>query len=144
MAALKTAHAVIAGYDTWTLDAILSYRANNCLHYILPTSLGIKPMNNAQYATYFEPNLPLFRDFKVKVHDTIHDAATQKVSMWATSTAMTDIGGYTNEYMIVLHLNEEGTKVEKLFEYVDSAHSIQFMGKLRAEGEKRRREGGVL
>ena len=144
MAALQTARAVIASYESWTIDAILSYRAENCLQYILPTSLGIKPMNNAQYAAYFGLQIPLFRDFKLKVHDTFHDAATQKVSMWVTSNAMTDIGEYRNEYMIVLHLNEEGTKVEKLLEYVDSAHSIKFMGMLTAEVEKRRKEGGVL
>ena len=141
MTALETAQSVIAGYEAWNIDAILSYRAPNCLHYILPASLGIKPMKNEEYAAYFEPQMAAFRDFKLAVHDTVHDAAAQKVSMWVTSTATTDVGPYTNEYMLVLNMNEEGTKVERLLEYVDSAHSIQFMGKLR---KGRREEKGSL
>ena len=57
--------------------------------------------------------------------------------MHATSTAETDIGDYRNEYMLVLHMTEDGGKVERFMEYVDSGYSREFLGRLRAYVERK-------
>jgi ketosteroid isomerase-like protein len=54
--------------------------------------------------------------------------------MHATSTADTDIGPYANEYALILHFTEDGKKVTKFLEYVDSAYSIKFFAALAAAG----------
>jgi hypothetical protein len=54
--------------------------------------------------------------------------------MHATSTADTDIGRYANEYALILHFTEDGKKVTKFLEYVDSAYSIKFFAALAAAG----------
>jgi len=46
--------------------------------------------------------------------------------MHASSTADTDIGPYGNEYALIMHFTDDGTKVTKFAEYVDSAYSINF------------------
>jgi hypothetical protein len=56
--------------------------------------------------------------------------------MHATSTAETDIGPYANEYALILFFTEDGKKVTKLLEYVDSAYSIRFFGALAEAGLK--------
>ncbi|MCJ1264730.1 hypothetical protein MMC22_004605 [Lobaria immixta] len=121
---LKTAHAVIAAYKAWTLPSILAFRAPHCVQQVLPATLDRPPMTNAQYADYFEPLLPLFRDFTLTVHNLVHDEPGRKVAMHVTSAAETDKGPYRNEYMLMLEMSEDGSQVEKFLEFVDSARTV--------------------
>jgi hypothetical protein len=54
--------------------------------------------------------------------------------MHATSTADSDIGPYANEYALILHFTEDGKKVTKFLEFVDSAFSTKFFADLREAG----------
>ncbi len=109
----------------------MSFRAPNCIHYILPSSLNRPPLNNEQYAAYFGSIIPAFTGFHVTVHDTIVDEAAQKVLMHASSTATTVLGPYVNEYALILHMTEDGRKVEKFYEFVNSAYTGDYMPRLR-------------
>lgn len=85
-------------------------------------------MDNEEYASCFAPNVPLFEDFRLTVHDTIVDEAAQKVTMHLSSTAITAIGKYDNEYMLTLHVTEDGRKVDRqqvqrAFDTILHAHS---------------------
>ena len=128
---LSTAHEAIQGYNTWTLASILSFRAPNCVHYILPSSLNRPPFNNEQLAAYLDPIMAAFQHFHVIVHDSIVDEPARKVVLYASSTASTTLGPYNNEYMLVLHMTEDGRKVEKFYEFVDSAYTADYMSRLR-------------
>ena len=109
----------------------MAYRAPNCIHQVLPASLQRPPLNNEEYKAYFIPIMPAFRDFRLKVHDTVVDEAARKVMMHASSTATTDLGPYKNEYVVILHMTDDGRKVERFEEYVDSAYSTDYMPRLR-------------
>lgn len=76
--------------------------------------------------------LPAFKDFHVTVHDTIVDETARKVVMHASSTASTTLGPYNNEYTLILHMTDDGRKVEQMYEYVDSAYTADYMARLRA------------
>lgn len=54
----------------------------------------------------------------------------------ATSTAETDIGPYANEYALILKFTEDGTKVTRFLEMVDSAYSAKFFAALAEAGLK--------
>ena len=62
--------------------------------------------------------------------------------MQASSTAETDIGPYGNEYVLIVEMGEDGKQAEKVIEWVDSAYSAKFMGMLRHEIERKKREEG--
>ena len=128
---LATANAAIEGYNTWTPDAIMSYRAPNCIHQVLPASLGRQPLNNEQYLAYFVPLMPAFKNFHVAVKSTAVDEQARQVVLHALSTAMTELGEYANEYVLTLWMTDDGTKVQKFEEFVDSKYSVEFLGKLR-------------
>lgn len=66
--------------------------------------------------------------------EEIHDAAARKCIIHATSRAETKIGPYTNEYALILTFTEDGRKVTKFDEFVDSAYSEQFVSALAKEG----------
>ena len=75
--------------------------------------------------------MPAFRNFHVTVKNTIVDEEARKVAMHASSAAMTDLGDYSNEYMLVLHMTEDGKKVVRFEEFVDSKYSMEFLPRLR-------------
>ena len=60
--------------------------------------------------------------------------------MKATSIAETPIGQYANEYVILLSFNADGEKVSKVEEFVDSASTKEFFGRLREYVEKSKGE----
>ncbi|KAI1317017.1 hypothetical protein F5Y16DRAFT_160305 [Xylariaceae sp. FL0255] len=127
----QTALAVVDAYNKWSLDTIMAVRADNCIHQVLPRTLGRQEMDNATYAGYFGAMIPHFKDFTVTVDDIFEDAQENKVVIWARSTAETEIGPYANEYSLMLYFNEAGDKVTKFLEFVDSQNSIIFFPKLR-------------
>lgn len=51
--------------------------------------------------------------------------------MLASSTATTDLGDYKNEYMLALHITEDGTKVHRIEEFMGSKNSTDFLQRLR-------------
>ncbi|KAI8627722.1 hypothetical protein F5Y19DRAFT_163567 [Xylariaceae sp. FL1651] len=157
----QTALAAVESFNTWTMDAIMAVRTDDCIHQVLPgtsenpiieyqttallllssflfflltaflASLGRPPMDNATYGAYFSTMIPHFKDFKVTVQDLVEDAHENKVVVWARSTASTEIGPYKNEYMLLFEFNEAGDKITKFLEFVDSANSVVFFPKLR-------------
>ncbi|KAL8650740.1 MAG: hypothetical protein Q9226_005016 [Calogaya cf. arnoldii] len=132
----QTAQALVAAYNTWTLENIMNVRAFNCMNYILPASLGQTPMDNEKYKAFFAPRMVPFRDFQLTVHDTVVDEAARKVIMHMTSTASTDIGKYCNEYILKLPMTEDCRKVDKFEEFVHSGYSAKFMADLAKSQRK--------
>ncbi|KAL9601056.1 MAG: hypothetical protein Q9219_002765 [cf. Caloplaca sp. 3 TL-2023] len=82
----------------------MDVRAANCMNHILPESL---------------------------VNDMVIDESARKVVMHLASTATTIIGDYHNEYMLKLHMTEDGRKVDVFQEFVDSKYSAEYLARLR-------------
>jgi ketosteroid isomerase-like protein len=64
------------------------------------------------------------------VYREIHDARAHTCMMHASSTAYTKIGKYANEYGLFLTFTEDGNKVTRIEEFVDSAYTVKFFQKL--------------
>ena len=75
--------------------------------------------------------MPAFEHFHLTVHDSIVDEVARKVLMYVSSSASTALGPYNNEYMLILHMTEDGRRVEKFYEFVDGAYSADYMRRLR-------------
>ena len=88
-------------------------------------------MDNEQYLAYFTPIMPAIKNFHLTVKHTIVDEEFRNVVMHAHSTATTDLGAYNNEYMLVLYMTMDGTKVVRFEEFVDSKHSAEYLPRLR-------------
>ena len=128
---LQLVQVFIDAYHAFALDPIIALRAPDCTNIILPASLGIKPMNNEEYAAFLAPSLTAFRNFHLTVHDITVDEIAGKVAMHLTSESSTDIGAYHNEYMVSLVLTEDRKKIKKFVEFVDSKYSAEYMANLR-------------
>lgn len=143
---MKTAQAVIDGYNAWDIDAILAYRSPNCQHQVLPSSMGRVSQNNDEYRIYLSTIMPLrylypsqwyraklLRLWQVVIHKAVHDAEMHTCVIRASSTADTEIGPYANEYMLSLEFTEDGKQVKAFDEFVDSDYSERFFASLRDE-----------
>ncbi|KAI0433354.1 hypothetical protein F5Y09DRAFT_299206 [Xylaria sp. FL1042] len=127
----RTALAVVDAYNKWSIEAIMAIRTEDCIQQILPKSLGRPAMDNAMYKAYFTSIMPHFQNFTVTINDTMEDAQENKVVFWARSEASTEIGPYSNEYVLIMYMNEAGDKITKFLEFVDSSYSAAFFPKLR-------------
>lgn len=136
---LETACAVIDGYNAWKSEAIMAFRALDCIHQVLPASLGRQPMNNEQYLAYFTSIMPAFSNFHLTVKHTIVDEGARKVVLYVFSTAKTELGDHNNEYMVVLHMSMDGTKVTLFEEFVDSKYTAEFFTRLREHLESKQK-----
>jgi ketosteroid isomerase-like protein len=61
----ETAQTFIDAYNAWDMDAIMGYRAPDCQHHVLPSSLGRPSKNNDEYRDYLKTIMPLFSNFTV-------------------------------------------------------------------------------
>ncbi|EMD86779.1 hypothetical protein COCC4DRAFT_42212 [Bipolaris maydis ATCC 48331] len=125
-----TARAVIAAYNAWDIDDIMAYRSPDCKHRVLPTSMHRAARSNAEYRAYLSEVMHLYSNFTVTIKEEIHDAGARKCIIHAFSRAETKIGPYANEYALILTFTEDGRKVTKFDEFVDSAYSEQFVSAL--------------
>ncbi|KAL6714554.1 hypothetical protein ACLMJK_007979 [Lecanora helva] len=126
----KTVAAFLDAYNKWDIDLIMALRAEQCMQYVLPRSLDQPSRNNEEYKAYFSTLMPLFKDFNVTPETTVHDAENHSCAMYLSSTATSPLGPYKNEYTFFLHFTDDGTKIIKVEEMVDSGYSAKYFGDL--------------
>lgn len=130
---LQTAFAFLESYNSWDVPSILSVRSLDCLHHTLPATLLVPPRTNSEYASFLEPMLPVFRAVRFEaIHDkqTLVDVEARKVVMHCRSTAVTDVGQYENEYVFILTMSEDGTLLDEIVEFIDSACTQNFRARI--------------
>lgn len=86
--------------------------------------------------------MPFFQNFEPTIHEMVEDEKGNKVTIWCSSVSDTVLGKYENEYMILLYFNQAGDKVERVVEFVDSAYSKAFFGRLEKFVAERSSEQG--
>ncbi|KAI7115138.1 hypothetical protein KC343_g18671 [Hortaea werneckii] len=125
-----TAHAVCDGYERWEMDAVMAPRAHDCIHHLGPKSLARPLRNNEQYRAYFHTVQTLFQDFKIEVADQVFDEGQKKAALHVFGSATSPVGKYEQEYTWFLTFSEDGTKVKRMEEMIDSAYLAEFFKRL--------------
>ncbi|KAE9369751.1 hypothetical protein N431DRAFT_427903 [Stipitochalara longipes BDJ] len=121
----QTTLAILAAYEHQNLDEILSFRTEDCIHIIRPSSLPRPPMDNTAYRTFFSSTTSRIWNFKVTVSEIIEDSANNKVVVFASSTADSKegVGSYGQEYVLLFEFEEGGEKIKRMVEWVDSVRA---------------------
>ena len=128
----QTANAVVEAFNHMDIDTIISYRSNDCMRHILPSTLGHPPTNNEQYRASLERLKPIFKNFGLTVNDVVEDREGRRICMYLRARADTLAGEYVNEYMWTLDFDETGTKITNVNEFVDTVMNRDFWPKLMA------------
>lgn len=60
----------------------------------------------------------------------MHDPEARTSVLHLRDTAQSPVGAYDNEYMFILSFTEDGTKITKIEEFLDSANCNEFFGRI--------------
>ncbi|KAJ5306863.1 hypothetical protein N7508_005878 [Penicillium antarcticum] len=127
---IRTAKDLFEGYNEYTADAVLRSRADNCVHYILPTSLNRPSKTNEEYREFFGPLQKVMHRFETTIHRIVNDPENHCAAVHASGIGESPVAEYKNEYAFFLEFNETGDKITKIEEFVDAAFSKNFLAKV--------------
>ena len=66
------------------------------------------------------------------IDDEVYDPEVRKSVVSAHATATSALGPYVMEYMMMLFFDENGEKIVKVHEFIDSAYGLDFFARLAA------------
>ncbi|KAK4233719.1 hypothetical protein C8A03DRAFT_47798 [Achaetomium macrosporum] len=100
---------------------------------LLPLSLGTPVQSRAEAEAIYPKLTGSLTNWKLEIREIVHDTARGTAAVYATSQADTPLPGekWTNEYALFLSFTEDGTKVSRLEEMVDTAFYRHFFPKFQ-------------
>ncbi|EME42052.1 hypothetical protein DOTSEDRAFT_174856 [Dothistroma septosporum NZE10] len=128
---IETAKAFVEGYNEFTVEGLLRARSNDCVHAVLPVSLGRPPRTNNDYKMFFGNLQETLKNFKMTIHKIVNDVDQHMAVVHASGSGETPFAHYNNEYAFFLHFSDTGDKVDRIEEFVDSKFSSEFFGKMQ-------------
>lgn len=72
----------------------------------------------------------------MNVWKVISDPEQHEGVLHATAVGETPLGPYENEHVFFLSFNEDGSKVNRVEEYVDTSYSEAFVKKIQARSQQ--------
>ena len=82
----------------------------------------------------------VFRSVNASIVDdntTVVDEVSRQVVVKVKIRCETTVGPYENEAMFIMAMNEEGTLVDEIFQFLDTARFRQLQGRLEEAQESR-------
>ncbi|KAK4550078.1 hypothetical protein LTR36_003045 [Oleoguttula mirabilis] len=133
----RTTQAVLEAIRSFQVEEALALRTDDCMHQMLPKSVGRPPMSNQEFREWAKAVTPMFRTLPMLIttDNEIYDVASRKAALHMFSAADTPAGEYSNEYAIFLTFNEDGTKISYVGEMVDSAYTVKFLAGVEEYGK---------
>ncbi|CAA7260398.1 unnamed protein product [Cyclocybe aegerita] len=140
---LRAFLAYVDALHKWDHEAVMACFDDELEHRILPTSLGRPVRNRLQYGEFFKGMMPMFRKFRVTIHEVIE--SDDKIAVHASSKGESTLGTpYRNEYTLMITFVppspsspgepvEELPKMRHVKEFVDSAFSANFFSEEQAK-----------
>ncbi|KAF9555060.1 hypothetical protein CPC08DRAFT_712369 [Agrocybe pediades] len=136
----------VEAYNSWDADRIMACYDESLVHNILPKSLNRPARSKEEYGRYLrEEAIPLFKSFKVIVHELFEDGP--RISAHASSVAESCTGApYENEYNLMAHFAPASPdsdilpKIIQVKEFVDSGYALKFFQDEKARMQERERD----
>lgn len=107
------------------MDEVISIRSPRCVQNTLPSSLQASPMNNEGFAAFYVSVSEDFTNFQAWLApgaEPIVDEVSRKAVPHLKSQANGANGVYRNECIFVLSMSEDGTLLDEVVEFTDSAY----------------------
>ncbi len=119
----ETTKKSILGFADLTPESVIAGRAPDCLHSIFPTTMGHPTRNNQQWSEFIMELKKTMPDVHYIIPDDFEpviDERKKAVFTYVKSAANTTIGPYANQYFMVFRMNDDGTQIKEIIEYVDT------------------------
>ncbi|KAK3116435.1 hypothetical protein LTR53_003228 [Teratosphaeriaceae sp. CCFEE 6253] len=120
----------------WAPGATMAYRAPQCEHAMLPSTLGLgsNKKNNDEWAAHFKRLDGIVTDAKTTIHDYMAVASERRVVCRTSLVANTPVGPYKNDYVWFFTFDEGGEKIVSITEFLDSKAGAELLAKLTDAG----------
>ncbi|KAI3318564.1 hypothetical protein HD806DRAFT_540176 [Xylariaceae sp. AK1471] len=118
----------ISGWKKWSPEAWMATWSQDCKQQLLPFSLGVPYRSKAETQVFLPKLMGVLTNYKMDVHEIVHDVARSKAAIYIISTADTPWEDFkwTNEYAVFVTFTEDGTEINSFKEMVDTAFFQQF------------------
>ena len=130
---LQTAHAVLDGYKTLSVDNILRPLDNERFkQQVLPASLGMPARNKDEFSKHAAGITSIFKEFRMEPQQVYEDDAQNAVIIYAKMIGelTRDMGSWENECIMIMKFSEDGKRVISHQEFVDSAKAKMMKEKM--------------
>ncbi|KAL2826219.1 hypothetical protein BDW59DRAFT_145308 [Aspergillus cavernicola] len=120
---LATTSKFFEAFSSWDFATIISMRTATCSGISLPPSkrMFTSPANMKEA---WEDSTKVFKSMKLCIideSDTVVDEAARKVAVRIRGNSETVAGPFENEWIFILTMNEDGTLVDKIQHFCDTA-----------------------
>ncbi|KAJ3541560.1 hypothetical protein NM208_g4553 [Fusarium decemcellulare] len=118
----RTATDWISDLESRSLDTVVSKWTDEIHYAVHPDKAGVYPMTREQFRTN-ERTAIIFQNlksFKISVNEIYSDTEKRTVTMVCTSNGETEFGPYSTDCLFVLTTTEDGKKIVKLNEWIDT------------------------
>jgi hypothetical protein len=136
---LQTTRLFLRAFNEFTPESVIAYRSPTCVHRLRPGSLNSPPRTNAEYSAWAQNLMSVMQGFKLHLqdgHEPIVEEASRKVVLYLRSTCETKLGEYMNEYIWILTLDGNGTAIDEIIEFADSAYTLEWIEKLQKAAQQ--------
>ena len=119
----ETAKKSLLSFGELTPESVIAARAPDCLHRIFPTTMGHPTRTNEQWAEFIMELKKTMPDVRYIIPDDfepIIDERKKAVFTYVKSASNTTVGPYANQYFMAFRMNEDGTQIKEIIEYVDT------------------------
>ncbi|KAK3938572.1 hypothetical protein QBC46DRAFT_389944 [Diplogelasinospora grovesii] len=124
---MRTIRTLLDGYASLSVPQLLEPLSHGFTHRVLPRSLGMPARDRESFALHAKGIFSLFEKFQLVPEAMFEDGRQRIVVIHARmeGTLKHNRGAWRNECVMIVRLSEDGTEVEEIGEFVDSAKAIE-------------------
>ena len=125
----RTIGALLDGYKSLSVPQLFKPLSANFTHRVLPSSLGMPPRDRESFALHAQGIFSIFTQFRMVPEEMYEDPSRGVIIIHARMEGRLKKGKpgaqvWTNECVMMIRLSADGTEVEEIIEFVDSAKCI--------------------
>lgn len=120
--------ALLLAYSSLSVPQLLGLLAPNFTHRVLPESLGMPTRDKQAFAQHAAGIFSVFESFRMRPSEVLKAAGRRET--WVVRARMEGVlkggrGAWENECVLIIKMDDRGTLVEEIQEFVDSAKALE-------------------
>ncbi|PYH86366.1 hypothetical protein BO82DRAFT_350101 [Aspergillus uvarum CBS 121591] len=116
----------ISAWEKWDAQEWISTFSDDFQQVTLPHSLNIPVRSRKEVEIVLPALVATVRSYQLQIHHVIHDPEHHKAVVYAASTGKLPWGDWNLEYAAFLTFTEDGRKIARLEEMLDTAFLQDF------------------
>ncbi|RAL16200.1 nuclear transport factor 2 family protein [Aspergillus homomorphus CBS 101889] len=116
----------ITAWERWDAQEWISTFSEDFEQATLPLGLNIPVRSRKEVEVVLPALVATVKSYKLQIHHVIHDPENNKAAVYAASTGKLPWGDWNLEYSAFLKFSEDGEKVARLEEMLDTAFLQDF------------------